>query len=434
MSKTKLIAVFIILLLATACSPLQRIGQGDNSTRLQRLEEAEKFENLNGFKAEEGRFYFSGIMEGKLGFFSINLSTHEVEKEDWDIGEYDLYVPLKKQESIIVNFDGELIHRKENKDKRIAVDISGEYSPNVILSPDRRLLLYTTGSRQGATLYRYDIDNEEVKKIKDSITEEAFYTFHYTTLWSNKSGYFIHNNEEIYDDKGEGFAVIKATSAKWSPDDKYIAYIQMPQDIEEQRIQIGDWKSYIGNEFKLYNLKDRTDEVLFKNSEGYIDPVDSIQWSKDSTRVAISEGKIIKSVEGELEEMQYERVMVYGLKDSKSHTVNDMKYNHYEFIFNTLVYGNNFGIREAMEIVSIDREERKSFQNPVMLNSKELFVITHKDKGYFVNGRDLMHINKDGKASVLISLPWKIDEMYIDYETEQLIIINENMELYLVKL
>ena len=428
------IAVLMIMIILTGCNPLKRIGDGEDTSGLKKLEETEKFQNINGFKAEKGKFYFSGIQEENLGFFSINLRNHEIEKEDWDIAEYDLYIPLENQESIIVNFDGELIHRRNNQDTKIDTEISGEYSPNILLSPNRKQLIYTKGPREGATLCGYNLTEGEKIKIKDKITDEAFYTFHYTTQWSNSSNYFLHNNDEIYDIEGNLYDKIEGTTAKWSPNDDYIAYIEMPKDKEKQKIQIGDWISYIGTNFSIFDIQGKNATVIFKNSGGLIDPVDSIQWSRDSSRVSISEGKIIKSTGGELEEIQYDRVLVYGIEDKKKYEVKDMRYNHYEFIFNNMLYGNNFGMREALEIIDIETGKRKSYAKPIMLNSKELFMISHGDRGYFVNGKELLQITKDGKVSTLINLPWNIDEMYIDTDTEQLIVINEKMELYLIKL
>ncbi len=435
MRKTRSVALLLIILVLFSCSPLRRIEENDGVEKdLVVIEETNKFENLNGFKAEKGKFYFSGILEEKLGFFSLSLINGKLEKEDWDIGEFDLYVPLKNQESIIVNFDGQLIHRKEGKDKKIDEDISGEYSPNISLSPDKKLLLYTKGPREKAALYRYDIIKGDKKVIKEKISDEAFYTFHYTTLWSNTAGYFVYNNEEIYDDKGVLYGNISATTSKWSPKDDYIAYIQKPQELEAAEIQIGDWKSSIGEVFNIYELKSKESKALFSSGEGFIDPVDSIQWSKDGSRVAISEGKIIMTTGRELEEIQYKKVLVYDIENNKSYEVDDMKYNHYQFIFNNILYGNNFGVREPMEIINYEEDVRNSYDSPVMLNSKDIFVIDHGGRGYFVNGKSLMEIAPDGGVTTFLGLPWEIDEMYIDHDTEQLIIINDAMELYLLKL
>ncbi len=435
MRKTRTLVLFFILLALSSCSPLSRPEEKDSEVKkLVRVEETNKFQNLNGFKAEKGKFYFSGILEKKLGFFSLDLNNGKLEKEDWDIAEFDLYVPLENQESIIVNFDGELLHRKEGKDRKIDEDISGEYSPNILLSPDRQMLLYTKGPREKAALYRYDIIREEKKLIKDIISDEAFYTFHYTTLWSNAAGYFIYNNEEIYDDKGVFYSNISATSSKWSPKDDYIAYIQEPRNKEAANIQIGDWKSSIGEAFHIFELRTKETKALFSSGEGFIDPVDSIQWSKDGTRVAISEGRIIMTANRELEEIQYKKVLLHDIENNKQYVIDDMPYNHYQFIFNSILYGNNFGVREPMEIINYEEAVRNSYESPVMLNSNDLFVIDYGESGYFVNGRSLMQITPNGEVTTFLRLPWKIDEMYIDDTTGQLIMINDAMELYLLKL
>lgn len=434
MKRTPVIIILILIIILSSCSPLSRIQQNDETKDLRRVEETDKFQNLNGFKVEKGKFYFSGIQQEKLGFFSINLENLQIEKEDWDIGEYDLYSPIEKQESIIVNFDNELIHRKNNREKRIDTDISGEYSPNILLSPNKDFILYTKGDRQAAALYLYNIEAGEGKNIKSRITEEAFYTFHYTTQWSNNSGYFVFNNEEIYDNTGKLHDKIQATSSKWSPNDEYIAFIEMPKDLEGNRIKIGDWISYIGRDFNIYKVKKKSSKIIFNNPEGFIDPVESIQWSQDSSRVAISQGNIKRTKGKELEEIQYDSVLVYDIEEDRKYEVKDMNYNHYQFIFSNLIYGNNFGMREPMEVVDIESGERKSFDNPKMLNSKEAFIVLHKKRGFMIDDRDILQINEEGKVSTLISLPWEVEEMYIDKDTEQLIIINSGMELYLLKI
>lgn len=433
MKRTPVI-IILILMIITSCSPQRRIRDNTTSSELRRVEETEIFQNLNGFKVEKGRFYFSGIQEEKLGFFSLNLENLQIEKEDWDIGEFDLYSPIEKQESIIVNFDSELIHRKNSKDKRVDTDVSGEYSPNILLSPNKDFILYTKGSREAAALYLYDIEGGEGKNIKNTISEEAFYTFHYTTQWSNSSKFFIFNNEEIYDNTGKLYDSLQATSSKWSPNDEYIAFIGLPEDLENNRIRIGDWVSYIGKDFNVYDVKRKSTKRVFNNPEGFIDPVESIQWSKDSSRLAISEGSINRSEGEALEEIEYDNVLVYDIEEDKKFEVKDMKYNHYEFIFSTLLYGNNFGMREPMELVGIESGDRKSFEKPIMLNSKEPFVVVHKESGFMINGRDILRIDKEGGVSTLISLPWEVDEMYLDSDTGQLILINSEMELYLLKI
>lgn len=434
MKTTPVIMLALLMMLAVGCSPQRRLGERTYTTELRRVVEADKFQNINGFKVEKGRFYFSGVYEERLGFFSINLNNLQIEKEDWNVGEFDLYIPIEKHESVLVNFDSELIHRKNNKDKRVDSGVSGEYSPNLLLSPNKDFMLYTKGSREAADLYLYDIEAGKGKNIKRGITEEAFYTFQYTTQWSNSSRFFIFNNQEIYDNTGKLHDSIQAASTKWSPNDEYIAFIGLPEDLESNRIRIGDWVSYIGRDFNVYNVKSKNIKRVFSSPEGFIDPVESIQWSKDSGRAAILAGSIKRAEGEELEEIEYDRVHVYDIAEDKKFQVEDMKYNHYQFVFDTLLYGNNFGMREPMVLVKIQTGERRSFDKPIMLNSKEPFVEMHRDSGYMINGRDILRIDREGEVSVLKSLPWEVDEMYLDTETEQLILINSEMEIYLLKI
>jgi len=432
------ICAILIVFIGCSTEPSEKYNKNvlDDITRgeLTPVKSVEKFSNINGFKIEDGKFYFSGIKNEKWGFYDLDLRNHSIEQRYSQVGEYDVFIPLNGEDAIYVNIDGELFIRQDNKDKKIDDEIYGSYSPNILVSPDQKGILYTKGEKDAASLYRYMLDEDDPIKIKESISADAFFTFSYTTHWSNKDHYFIFDNSEIYDDNGELYEVINGTAAKWSPNDEMIAFIRKPENLKDMQVFVGDWQSYIGTEFVIYRISDKNQETIYENNMGLIDAIDSIQWAKDSSLVGISVGKINKTASGELENIDYEKVFTYSFKNKISKEVDKIPYNFYEVLFDTYIYGSSIGKRDRVEVVQVFEDNRKIFDKPVILNSKDMFVISQDNAAYLINGRELIELNKQGESKMIMELPWDISEMYLDIETQQLIIINEDYFLFVIKL
>lgn len=392
------------------------------------------FSSLSGFKVDGESFFFSGTKEGSWGYFKLDLSNMGLKKIYDTIGGYDVFIPLEGQDAIYVDLDGRLFVRKNGKDKKIDENIHGMYSPNILVSPDQKGILYIKGKEGEAGLYRYMLDEDVPIKIKDSISKEAFFTFTFTTHWSNKSHFFIFDNNEVYDSHGKLYAVINGTAAKWSPNDEMIAFIRKPQNLKDKQIFIGDWKSYIGSEFAIFNIDNRSDETIYKNDIGLIDAIDSIQWAKDSSLIAISVGKINKSKSGELESTDYEKIFVYNVESKMEAEVESMPYNFYEVLFHNYVYGSSIGKRDRIEIVQVFNKDRYKFEEPVILNNIDMFIISEDKAAYLISGNELIEFNIEGESRIIKKLPWEVSEMYFVPITNQLIIINKDLLLFVIKL
>lgn len=430
---------FVILLVFIGCSadPIKNHNNTPINIKkgeLTQVNSVDKFTNINGFKIEDGKFYFSGIKNDKWGFYELNLQDYNIQQRYSQIGEYDVFIPLNGEDAIYINLDGELFIRRNGTDTKIDDEIYGVYSPNILVSSDQKGILYTKGEQENAALYMYMLDQKNPIKIREEVSSDAFFTFSYTTHWSNESHYFIFDNKEIYDNNGKLYDTIDATTAKWAPNDKVIAYIRKPKDLEGQKISIGEWKSHIGNEFALYYIDNKKDETIYESKIGLIDAIDSIQWAKDSSMVGLSVGKINKTPSGQLENIDYEKVYTYSLKNKISKEVNDMPYNFYEILFDKYIYGSSIGKRDKVEIVDVFEYKRKIFDTPVILNSKDMFIISTDNTAYLINGRKLMELRRDGGQEMMIELPWDISEMYWDSKTKQLILINKEYLLFVIKL
>ncbi|MBU5676035.1 hypothetical protein KQI88_06370 [Alkaliphilus sp. MSJ-5] len=434
------INILVVLIVFIGCSKISKEESNKNlpinmkKGELLEVKSVEKFSSINGFKVEDGKFFFSGIKNDKWGFYALDLNSHSLEQRYSQVGEYDVFIPLNGRDAIYVDLDGRLFVRQNGNEKKIDEEIYGSYSPNILVSPDQKGILYTKGVQGESDLYRYMLDEDAPIKIKDKISNDAFFTFSYTTHWSNKSHYFIFDNREVYDSNGKLYDTIDATAAKWSPNDEMIAFIREPKILKNQQIFVGDWQSYIGTEFAVYNIDGKSDKTIYKNDIGLIDAIDNIQWSKDSSLVGLSVGKINRNTNGELENIDYEKIFIYSFKTKMGKEVGNMPYNFYEALFDTYIYGSSIGKRDRVEIVEVFKDNRKIFDKPVILNSKDMFVISYEDNAYLINGRELIEINRAGESKKIMDLPWDISEMYFDSKTRQLIITNKNYFLFVIKM
>ncbi|AKL97164.1 hypothetical protein CACET_c37360 [Clostridium aceticum] len=428
-----MVLIYIVLLLV-ACNdnPDNHSDNKENPTALQKVEGVKGFSTINGYKVEEGKFYFSATKKNEWNFYSLDLETQVLEKSHEEAGEYDLYIPIEEESAVYVDLEGQLFYRVGEEEKKIDEEIVGLHRPNLLISPNKTAVLYTKGSREKADLYLYYLDQDQSKLIKENIGEDAFQTFSFTTQWSHKTNYFIFYNSEIYDDEGKYYSTLEATTAKWAPDDKYIVYIRKPQEKEE--VLIGDWRTYIGTELALLQIEEKEDKTIYENPMGLVDPIDSIQWSKDASKVSISTGEIIKAPHGEIEAVKYQEVFVYNLDSEKGILVENMPYNYYEILFDNYLYGSSLGKRDALELVEIYGKDRKVYENPVLLNSQDMFVISHEKEAFFLDGEKLIRRSREGKEEVVLSIPWEVNEIYFDKKTKKIIITSREVALYLFKL
>lgn len=437
----KMMSLYVMLI----CILINSIGCGNARNKEENTEPNQKevlipvnsvqgFTSMNGFKAEDGKFYFTGIQNNRWGFYELDLNTHAIEEVYGKIGEYDVFIPIEKYGAIYVDVDGNLYIRQDGKDRKIDEEIYGTYSPNLLVSPDGKGILYTKGKQENASLYRYLIGEASPIRIKEKISPDAFFTFSYTTHWSNQSHYFIFNNKEIYDEAGKLYATINGTAAKWAPNDGRVAFIKEPKDLEKNQIFVGDWKSYIGTQFYLFDLKQKKEKVVYENQNGIIDAIDNIQWAKDGSLVGLSVGEIQRTSNGALESIDYEKVFVHRIKDGWGKEIHKVPYNFYEILFDTHIYGSSIGKRDQVEIVEISSDARKVFDQPVILNARDMFIISSKDRGYLANGRALIEIDKEGRERKILELPWDINEMYLDHDSKKIIITNKEYLLFVINL
>ena len=432
MKKLLYVYINISIILLVFCGCTKPPNEEENNKKygnykngeLIKVEEVENFTNINGFKVENGRFYFTGIKDDRWGFYELNLNNYNIQERYNKIGEYDVFIPLENNDAIYVDIDGNLFVRKDGNDKKIDGEIYGVYSPNIVVSPDQQGILYTKGEQGKADLYRYMLDDDLPKKIRGNISDDAFTTFSYTTHWGN----------EIYDEDGHLYHNINGTATKWSPNDDAIAFIKNPENLQEGEIFIGDRNTYIGTEFAIFYMNDKKEETIYENEIGLIDAVDSIQWSKDGSIVGLSVGTINKNTKGQLENIDYEKIFIYSFKDKKNKEVENMPYNFYEILFNQYVYGSSIGKRDRVEIVEVFDNSRMIFDQPVILNGKDMFIISNKDIAYLANGRELIEVNNEGESRIVTEFPWDVYEMYFDDGTNQLIITNRGQLLFLIKM
>ncbi|AOY75209.1 hypothetical protein [Clostridium formicaceticum] len=419
-----IVCIFILL---TGCN--NNPENKENPTPLQKVEDIKDFSTINGYKVGEGKFYFSATKKNQWFFYSLDLKTKALERRHPEAGEYDLYIPIEEESAVYVDLEGQLFYRKEEEEKKIDEEISGVHRPNLLISPNQTAILYTKGPQKEASLYLYYFDQDQPILIKENIPEDAFQTFSFTTQWSHKTNYFLYYNSEVYDDEGKYYASLEATTSKWAPDDSYIVYIRKPAEAEE--VLIGDWRTHIGTALALLQVKEKEDKTIYENLQGLVDPIDNIQWSKDASKVSISAGEIIKTPHGELEAVKYEKVFVYDINSSKGVLVENVPYNYYEILFNNYLYASSLGKRDALAFIEIDGEDRKVYENPVLLNSQDMFVISYEKEAFFLDGKELKRRSPDGKEEEILSLPWEVNEIYFDEKTKTFIITNKEMELYL---
>lgn len=409
---------------------INKEGQ-ENNQNLLRVEEIEGFSTVNGYKVEDGKFYFTGIKDRDWYFYSLDVTTHEITRKHHDAANYDLYIPFDEGNAVYIDLEGQLFYRIGNEEKKIDEGIRGTHRPNLLISPQQNAILYTKGPEEDADLYLYYFQEAKPILIKEGISKEAFRTFSFTTQWSRKENYFIYHNQEIYDNRGRLYSTVDATITKWSPDDKYLVFIKMPD--KGEKIVIGGWETYIGKELLLFIVEEKKTKKIYENPKGLIDPIDSIQWSKDGSTLGMSIGEIIKFTYGELEKMNYEKVFVYDIHSGEGVEVEEVFYNYYEILFDNYLYGSSLGKRDVLELIAVYGEDRKKYENPVILNSQDMFVISHATEGYLVDGGNLMMVNPEGNEEKIATLPWKIKEVYFDITTMTFIIINNEMEIYTLK-
>lgn len=432
--KIILLSTVLILIILPACSQQERTIPRLKKGELQKIESFDQFEEFTSYRIQEGKFYFTAMPNGYLGYYSFDLATREIKLLFDRIEQFLSFIPLDDERAVYVDEELTLFHRQGEKDIKLDEHITGLNNPNILASPDGKGILYTKGNGADSALYQYMFDDKSgsPKKLVDKLEEEAFNTFHFTTQWSNNSHYFIYYNQQVYDNNGKLVDTLNGTTSKWSPDDQYIAFVKMPGNKNLNEITIGDWRTYVGKELVLFNVKDRSRTILFRDEEGFIDPIESIQWSKDGSRVAISHGEIVMT-QDYFEKMNYDKILVYNLKNESEMVVEPMAYNFYEFVFNNYIYGNNLGVKEALELVNIETQQREKYDEAVILNSKDMYFITHQDKAYMVDGKLLLELNDEGEKKQLLEFPFEVFSLYFDKNSETMVVINRAGELYLLK-
>ncbi|ABR50708.1 hypothetical protein Amet_4637 [Alkaliphilus metalliredigens QYMF] len=430
--RTGILSMMCILILIGCGSLSQPQEKEEDQGELQRIKEFDEFSTVSGFDIQEGKFYFTGFREQEWGLYSLDLNTVQIRKEYEGIAAYDLFIPIEDHEMIYIDVEGRLFHQIDEVAYQIDEEIRGIQRPNLLMAPNEEALLYTKGGRDEAKLFSYSLVDRESILIKEGISEEAFQTFGFTTHWSHEKNDFIFDNEEIYELKGNQYARIKATTAKWAPDDHAIAFIEKPQELEGNQIRIGDWNTYIGEKFVLFYVNEKMEKVIYRRGEGLIDAIDSIQWSQDGSKVGISIGEIIKEESGELRTVEYSGVFVYDLDEDKNYIVEEIPYNFYEILFNRYIYTSPLGRREKLIIAEIEGDQRKIYDNPVLVNSMDMFIIVDKEVGYLVDGQSIIKIRDNGKDEEVFKLPWELYEMYLDPSTQTLIIFDGEMRGYLL--
>ncbi|SCY40152.1 TolB-like translocation protein [Alkaliphilus peptidifermentans] len=399
------------------------------------LEEAivdEGIRSKTGVDIANGKFYFTGMTDTGFNYYMINSSTMEKTIIFEGLENYDWFTPLMEEEALYVDYDGALYILSNGEGKQMEENITGTRRPNVVVSPDRKAVLYTKDSSMGHQLYLYDLNENNAILIKEALLEDEFLNFLRATHWSNHGDYFILNNEEIYDRNGSFIAQIEALSLKWSPNDEWIAYIASSPESEKTSIIIGDRETFIGTDFCLFSLVDYSETVIYSREEGLINPIDAIQWNESSSRVAIAVGTI-KMIEDYYEGMDYKEVLTYDIASDERNIIEKMPYNYYEFIFDDYLYVYNLGKREALVIMNVISREKIEFDAPLLLNSKDMFIITNGNLAYLINNNQLMEFTRDGEYNPLFTFPWPAEEVHYDSDEKQFIIINTDNNIYWLK-
>lgn len=433
--KKKITWVMILLLIIlNGCGQQKRSIPPADTSQLQRAEALEQFKEITGYQAKGGKFYFTAMPEGNLSYYSFDFATGRLSLHFDQIQQFLSFIPLDHQRAVYVDMDNQLYYRRDNENIKLDEEISGLNSPNVLVSPDGKGVLYTKKDDSKHSLYRYMFEEGgRPEKVIDEMEEEAFNTFHFTTQWSNHSHYFIYYHQQVYDHRGKLVATLNGTTSKWSPDDRHIAFIKMPRNKDLNEITIGDWHTFVGRELILFDLENYTRTTLFREEEGFIDPIENIQWSHDGSRVAISQGEIIKTEEY-FERLNYDKILVYDLKEDEKLILEPMDYNFYGFVFNNFIYGTNLGVKEPLALVSIKDNERRKYDDAIILNSKDMYFITHQDQAYMVRNKTLVEFNPQGEERELMKFPWEVFSVFLDDETNTMVIINRAGEVYLLKI
>ncbi|WP_026476915.1 hypothetical protein [Alkaliphilus transvaalensis] len=419
-----LLCLFFLLGSVNGCRPNARTIR-----QLEKVDEMEEFQDYSGFRTEDGRFYFTAMVEGEFNVYSIDIETREVNQLFTQIDQYDSFIPLQGLGAVYVDQEGVLYYKNQGEEIIIDRDISGFNGPNVIVSLNRDRVLYTKGDHQTSDLYLYIFQQGEPQMVVSNISQDAYKDFYFITQWANNIDYFIFD-KDVYNAEGQPLFSLEATTTKWAPNDEFIAYIQMPENPDEKSIIIGDWTTYIGDKLVLFNLDTGEEKVILENPDGLIDPIDSIQWNQDSSKVAIIEGEIIL-IENVLERIDYQQISVYDIKNSEIQKVEDINQNFYEMLFNDYIYSKSLGTKNPLHIIPIDGGKRRSYEEPIILNNRSMFVIRREEIGYLIDGRRLIEITSNGKERQILELPWEPIAMFLEDKHQKLILINRNLEMFL---
>jgi len=422
--------VLALVLLGTGCGP--RALNRPQGGKLEEITEIAALGEITGHRAAKGSFYFTAMNQEGYGYYALDLTSKEITLLFDQIDNYLSFIPIDAGKAIYVDEEDQLFYLEGEAHVKLDDDISGLNSPNVILSPDGTRVLYTKGIGAGASLYYIALPDGAPKRVIGALEEEAFNTFHFTTQWSNLGKYFTYYHQQVFDADANLVASFLGTSSKWSPTDEYIAFIKIPPEKDSNTITIGDWHTFVGRELMIYELESGRETIIFNDAEGFIDPIESIQWSPSGKKLAISHGKIVAQ-ERYLEKINYDKILVYHLKTQKKESIEPMAYNFYNFLQEETLYGNNLGVKEALEVVSLQTKARTKFDTPVILNNRDMYRITDGEKAYLVDGQRLLEIDGKGENRQLMALPWELYSLYYDHETQTFIMINRDKGLYIIQ-
>lgn len=418
-----------LVLLETGCTP--RAYHKPPVDHFEEISEIAALGDITGHQAKEGHFYFTAMDQGGFAYYSLDLVSKEVRLLFDGLENYLSFIPIDEKRAIYVNGESQLIYWEGEKKIRLDEGISGLESPNVMVSPDGSRVLYTKGMGEEAALYHIQLPDGSPKRVIGNLEEEAFKTFHFTTQWSNQGKYFTYYHQQVFDADANLVASFLGTSSKWSPTDEYIAFIKIPPERSANAITIGEWDTFVGRELMIYELESGKETIVFSDAQGFIDPVESIQWSPRGGKVAISHGKIVEQ-EDYLEKLHYDKILVYHLATQEKSSIEPMAYNYYDFLQEDILYGNNLGVKEALEVVSLRNGSRTKFNGPVILNSQDMYGITHGERAYMVDGQQLLEFDEEGKHRVLMNLPWELYSLYFDQKTETFVMVNRDQQLFIV--
>ncbi|MDR5659655.1 hypothetical protein RH915_09120 [Serpentinicella sp. ANB-PHB4] len=429
-----IILLFMIVILIGCGREEDPQQQEAIESALERLEEVEAVADIGritGVRVEEGIFYFTGVEENYFNFYALDLADFELTLIHERIGRYDSFIPIKKNEALLVDSEGQLLHRSGVEDKKIDEEITFTRSPNVRISPDESLVLYTKGPTENAHLYLYNIQENNRILVKDSMSEEEVKTFSYKTRWSPLGNYFVVNHNQIYDIEGNLYYEVDATTTNWGPNDEHLVFIKMPDNPIEEVIFTSHWESYIGYEMVLLSLESKEEKTIFTRPEGMVDVFENIQWSQEGSRVGISVGEIIQGSEGQLEKLNYEKVMIYNIEQKEATNVRNMPYNFFDFLSEKYIYGSNLGVRDVLDIIELETNERKTYSHPDILNNRDMFAIVEGSIAYIIEENQLLKVSFDDSEDIMseeiIYFPWDVMTLYKDEKTARFVVItNEN--------